>query len=148
MAWWWGGDPKRVDRDRDELEDIPYAALTSALYRDDQVCVPFLGAGASAKSVAAPSPPTTPIDTSLVAKVCDERGVPWSVVRAISDRASDGSLDPEIVGLSHPDGRANFSAAARYLVRHPGAVPRLIRLARGSKLATTRAADAAIRAIS
>ena len=88
------------------------------------------------------------METAAVAKVCDERGVPWSVVRAISDRASDGSLDPEIVGLSHPDGRANFSAAARYLVRHPGAVPRLVRLARGSKLATKRAADAAIRAIS
>ena len=70
------------------------------------------------------------METAAVAKVCDERGVPWSVVRAISDRAGDGSVDAEIVGLSHPDGRPNFSAVARYLVRHPGALPRLLRLAK------------------
>jgi adenosylhomocysteine nucleosidase len=88
------------------------------------------------------------METAAVAKVCDERGVPWSVVRAISDRAGDGSVDAEIVGLSHADGRPNFSAVTRYLVRHPGALPRLIRLARGSKLAAKRAAVAAIKAVS
>lgn len=88
------------------------------------------------------------METAAVAKVCDERGVPWSVVRAISDRATDGTVDAEIVGLIDPDGRANFSAVARYVVSHAGALPRLVRLARGSKLATERAADAAIRAVS
>jgi adenosylhomocysteine nucleosidase len=88
------------------------------------------------------------METVAVAEVCDERGVPWSVVRAISDRASDGSVDAEIVGLSRPDGRPNVSAVARYLAKHPGAVPRLVRLARASKLATERAADAAISAVS
>jgi adenosylhomocysteine nucleosidase len=88
------------------------------------------------------------METAAVAEVCEERGVPWSVVRAISDRASDGSVDAEVFGLSHQDGTVNIAAVARYLVRHPGAVPRLVRLARGSKLATERAADAAIRAVS
>ncbi|HEX7428023.1 MAG TPA: hypothetical protein VF328_14035 [Mycobacterium sp.] len=88
------------------------------------------------------------METAAVAEVCEERGVPWSVVRAISDRASDGSVDAEVFGLSHQDGTVNITAVARYLVRHPRAVPRLVRLARGSKLATERAADAAIRAVS
>ena len=88
------------------------------------------------------------METAAVAEVCQERGVPWSVVRAISDRASDGNVDEEVFGLSHQVGRVNIAAVARYLVRHPGAVPRLARLARGSKLATERAADAAIRAVS
>lgn len=88
------------------------------------------------------------METAAVAEVCQERGVPWSVVRAISDRASDGSVDAEVFGLSHQDGTVNIAAVARYLVRHPEAVPRLVRLARGSKLATERAADAAIRAVS
>ncbi len=88
------------------------------------------------------------METAAVAEVCEERGVPWSVVRAISDRASDGSVDAEVFGLSHQDGTVNIAAVARYLVRHPRAVPRLVRLARGSKLATERAADAAIRAVS
>jgi adenosylhomocysteine nucleosidase len=87
------------------------------------------------------------METAAVAEVCDKRGVPWSVVRAISDRAGDGSVDDEIVGLTYPDGRPKFSAVARYLARHPDAVPRLVRLARGSMLASERAADAAIRAV-
>jgi adenosylhomocysteine nucleosidase len=88
------------------------------------------------------------METAAVAKVCDERGVPWSVVRAISDRASDGTIDAEIFGLTHPDGRANIPAVGRYLLRHPDALPRLNRLAKGSKLAAKRAADAAVRAVS
>jgi adenosylhomocysteine nucleosidase len=87
------------------------------------------------------------METAAVAKVCEERGVPWSVVRAISDRAGDGSLDAEILGLSHPDGRPNFSAVARYLVRQPAALPRLIRLAKGARLATEQAAETAINAL-
>jgi adenosylhomocysteine nucleosidase len=87
------------------------------------------------------------METAAVAKVCDERGVAWSVVRAISDRAGDG-VDAEILGLSHPDGAVNLPAVARYLVRGPGTLPRLVRLARGSRLAAKRAADAAVRAVS
>ncbi|MFZ0902772.1 MAG: hypothetical protein WAN71_02595 [Mycobacterium sp.] len=86
------------------------------------------------------------METAAVAKVCDERGVPWSVVRAISDRAGDGTVDAEIAGLSNPDGSPNFSAVARYLVRHPGALPRLVRLGREANLAAVRAAEAAIEA--
>ena len=87
------------------------------------------------------------METAAIAKVCDEHDVPWSVVRAISDRAGDGGVDAEIVGLSHPDGRLNFSAVARYLVRHPDALPRLVRLGKGAKLAAARAAETAINAL-
>ena len=87
------------------------------------------------------------METAAIAKLCDERDVPWSVVRAISDRAGDGSVDAEVAGLSHPDGGPNFSAVARYLVRHPGALPRLVRLGKEANLAAVRAAEAAIEAI-
>ncbi len=69
------------------------------------------------------------------------------MVRAISDRVGDGSVDAAIVGLSRPDGRPNFLATARYLIRHADALPRLVRLGRGAKLASERAADAAIKAV-
>jgi adenosylhomocysteine nucleosidase len=88
------------------------------------------------------------METAAIAEVCEGRGVPWSVVRAISDRAGDGSVDAEVFGLSRQDGTTNVPAVARFLVRHPGAIPRLARLARGSKVATKRAAEAAIRAVS
>lgn len=87
------------------------------------------------------------METAAVAEVCEARGVPWSAVRAVSDRAGDGSVDVDIFGLSHPDGRPNLRALARYLLRHPAAMPRLIRLANGAKLATGRAAEAAISAL-
>jgi len=86
------------------------------------------------------------METAAIAKVCDQRGVAWSVVRAISDRAGDGSVDAEIAGLTHSDGTANRAAVARYLVRHRNALPRLARLAKGSNLAAEQAANAAITA--
>jgi adenosylhomocysteine nucleosidase len=88
------------------------------------------------------------METAAVAKVCGERDVPWSVVRGISDRAGDGTVDAEIFGLTRADGQPNLPAAGRYLVRHPGGLARLVRLGRGSRLAAERAADAAITAVS
>jgi nucleoside phosphorylase len=88
------------------------------------------------------------METAAIAKVCDQRGVAWSVVRAISDRAGDGSVDAEIAGLTHSDGTANRAAVARYLLRHRKALPRLARLAKGSTLAANQAANAAIMAVS
>lgn len=84
------------------------------------------------------------METAAVADVCEQRGVPWSVVRAISDRASDGSVDEEVLRLSRQDGTPDPRAVARYLVRHPASVPRLARLGRGAALAARNAADAAI----
>jgi adenosylhomocysteine nucleosidase len=115
--------------------------IHGTLCTTDQLLLdPALHAELRAKGVVA-----LDMETAAVAKVCDERGVPWSVVRAISDRAGDGSVDADILALTRPDGRANFSVVPRYLVKHPGAIPRLIRLARGATLAAQRAADAAIK---
>ncbi len=86
------------------------------------------------------------METSAIADVCEQRSLAWSVIRAISDRASDGSVDEEIFRLSNQDGTPNPRAIARFLVRHPASVPRLARLGRGAKLATEAAADAAIQA--
>jgi nucleoside phosphorylase len=88
------------------------------------------------------------METAAVAEVCEGRGIPWSVFRAISDRATDGTLDDEIFHLSHQDGTPDGPAVARYVLKHPGRIPRMARLARGAKLATETAADSAIRAVS
>ena len=43
--------------------------------------------------------------------------------------------------------KPNLPAVAHYLVTHPGALPRLVRLAKAANLAAERAAEAAINAV-
>jgi adenosylhomocysteine nucleosidase len=87
------------------------------------------------------------METAAVAQACEARGVPWTVFRAISDRATDGSVDDEVFRLSNQDGTPNPGAIARYFLRHPGRIPGMLRLARGASLASRNAADAAIAAV-
>lgn len=87
------------------------------------------------------------METAAIARACEERGVPWAVYRAISDRATDGSVDDEVFGMARQDGRPDPGAVARYLVRHPGRIPGLVRMGRDASLAARRAAEAAIAAV-
>jgi adenosylhomocysteine nucleosidase len=88
------------------------------------------------------------METAAIAEVCERHSIPWSVFRAISDRATDGSVDEEVFRLSHQDGTPNPKAIASYILRRPGRVPAMARMAKEAKLATERAADAAIAALS
>ncbi len=88
------------------------------------------------------------METAAIAAVCEERGIPWSVFRAVSDRTADGDVDDEVFHLSHQDGTPDGKAVAAYVLRHPGRIPALARMAKGSRLATERAASAAIAAVS
>lgn len=88
------------------------------------------------------------METAAIALACEERGIAWTVFRAISDRATDGSVTDEVFHLSRQDGTPDLRAVARYVLRHPGRIPTLVRMGRGAKLATERAADAALSALS
>jgi adenosylhomocysteine nucleosidase len=88
------------------------------------------------------------METAAIAEECQSRGIPWSVFRAISDRATDGSLNDEVFGLANQDGTANKQAVARYFLKHPTHVAKMAELGRGGKLAAQTAADAAITAFS
>jgi len=86
------------------------------------------------------------METAAVAEIAERRNIPWSVFRAISDRASDGTVTEETSHLANQDGTPNGGAVLRFFLRHPGRLPAMMRLAKGAKLATEHAADAAIRA--
>lgn len=88
------------------------------------------------------------METAAIAKCCEARDIPWSVVRAISDRASDGTVGDEVFQMSNQDGTPNVGRVVRYVVRHPHHLPRLAKMGQQVKLATERAADAAIAAVS
>jgi adenosylhomocysteine nucleosidase len=86
------------------------------------------------------------METAAVAAVCEERGCPWSVVRAISDRSSDGLADEAVFHLANADGTPNLPAVARFVARHPRRIPQLVRLGRDANVATNAAATAALAA--
>ncbi len=86
------------------------------------------------------------METAAIAALCEQRAIPWSVFRVISDRASDGSIDEEVFHLSNMDGSPNNEAIERFFAEHPERLEAMSRLAEGALLATEAAADAAIRA--
>jgi adenosylhomocysteine nucleosidase len=86
------------------------------------------------------------METAAIARECDSRGVRWSVLRAISDRAGDGSVGAGVLRLINADGSANAREIIRYVLGRPSRVIQLVRLARDARLGVTAAAEAAIRA--
>ena len=87
------------------------------------------------------------METAAIARSCEARAVPWTVVRAVSDRATDGSVDDEVFHLSRQDGTPDPRAVLRYVLRHPTRVPRLARMGKDVRRATRRAATAALAAL-
>jgi len=84
------------------------------------------------------------METAAIGEVCESRGIPWSVFRAISDRANDGSVDEEVFHLSNQDGTPNPAAIEAYVAAHPERIPLMAQMAENAKLATRTAAMAAI----
>ena len=87
------------------------------------------------------------METSAAAAVCERRGCPWTVFRAISDRAGDPGIDAEVFGLATPDGGPDFPAIARFVLTRPWRLPKLAKLGRDMQRATQVAADAAVAAL-
>lgn len=88
------------------------------------------------------------METAAIAEICQRRDIPWSVFRAISDRATEVSLDDEVFHLINRDGTFNIKKIGAFLVKHPGRLPALADMARDAKLAAEHAAAAAINAVS
>lgn len=86
------------------------------------------------------------METGAIGAVCDQREIPWSVFRAVSDRAGDPGVDQHVLGLSHADGTPDPAAIARFLLTRPQRIPHLIRLGRGLNAAVTTSTRAAMAA--
>lgn len=86
------------------------------------------------------------METAAVASVCQERDVPWSAFRVVSDRPQDGLLEHGVFELLETDGSINLGRTLRYLSGDPRRVKPLMRLARDSAGAARAAALAAVAA--
>lgn len=82
------------------------------------------------------------METAAIAAACEARGIPWDVVRAISDVA--GTLTQDAASLLRPDGRADVFKAAHLVLRDPRALVRLVRLGLDSARAVRVATDAVV----
>jgi adenosylhomocysteine nucleosidase len=75
------------------------------------------------------------METAAVAAVCERRGLPWGVLRVISDRPDDHLVDDAVFDLVRADGSTDGRAVTRLLARRPWEVRRLARIARDSRAA-------------
>jgi adenosylhomocysteine nucleosidase len=87
------------------------------------------------------------METAAIAHACEQRGVQWSVYRAISDRSTDGLIDAEVFAMSNLDNTPNAEAIAAYFEKHPEAVEKLQQMGADATLAAENAAAAAIAAV-
>lgn len=87
------------------------------------------------------------METASIGLVCEDRGVPWTAIRAISDRVDQHAEEYDVFGLAKPDGSPDVGAALRYVARNPRRIPYLMALGKGAARATTAAASVAASAI-
>lgn len=85
------------------------------------------------------------METAAVAEVCEERGLPWSVARAISDVAGDDVVGDTVEGgLATADGQPDLRAVLRYVGFRPWRVAGLARVAGQAQRAARVAAELAV----
>jgi adenosylhomocysteine nucleosidase len=80
------------------------------------------------------------MESAAIAKVCAERGIPFTAVRAVSD-TSDTALSPELVQLLS-GGEVSIRRAILALLRRPSLLKEFLRLSRDTKLAADQLATA------
>jgi nucleoside phosphorylase len=76
------------------------------------------------------------METSAVARVSGEHGLPWTAFRGISDHYADELMDGSTIGLMHEDGKPNLAAVAKYVAKRPANIATLTKLAKGTSAAT------------
>ena len=89
------------------------------------------------------------METAAIAAVCQRHGGAsgrWCGPSATGPATE--VLTREVFHLSNQDGTPNAKAVASYMVKHPGRIPAMARMAKAARLATVRAAHEAIAALS
>jgi adenosylhomocysteine nucleosidase len=84
------------------------------------------------------------METAEIARVCEERGIPWSVFRAISDQPADAAVTSAAFELSNLDNTPNHEAIEKFFAERPEMAEHMQRLMENSTLAAEAAAQAAI----
>jgi nucleoside phosphorylase len=102
---------------------------------------------AKLEEVAAQGVVALEMESSGVAAACEAAGIPWTTFRVVSDRPDDGLTDDAIMSLLRPDGSTDAVAAMRLMAMHPSRIPSMMRLARDSSMAASKAARTVLNAL-
>lgn len=114
-----------------------FLLTTDTLYTEPETIARFAADGIVAVDM----------ETAAIGMVCAARDIPWSVFRAVSDRAGDPRVDADLVGMANADGTPNPATIARLLLSHPGRIPGLVRLGRGMRAGVKRSTSALLAAL-
>jgi hypothetical protein len=87
------------------------------------------------------------MESSAAAVVAARHDIAWTAIRGISDLVAEGIVDEDTLAMTRPDGTTNVMAALRYMVRRPGRVAGLMRVANDTRRATAIAASAVAAAV-
>lgn len=87
------------------------------------------------------------METAAVGALCEQRGMPWSAFRGISDHIRDGLIDSAVGGLAKADGSADVGKLIRYLGPKPWRMRQLAKLGRDMNVAATAAANALVHSL-
>ncbi len=86
-------------------------------------------------------PTVVDLETAWYLEEVERRGVPWTVVRVVSD-AADEPLPAFLEGCRDEGGAIRRGRVAWHALRHPGTIPPLLRLARRVRQCTVVLAEA------
>lgn len=81
------------------------------------------------------------LESAHFASVAEDRGIPWAVLRAVSDEADEG-LPPFLDRCRDEGGAVDRSRVARHLLLHPRELPGVLRLRRRVRRCAEALADA------
>lgn len=81
------------------------------------------------------------MESVLILRAASEAGCPGLVLRGVSDGAGD-SLSPELAALMTAEGRVLKARAAETVLRHPGILPKALKLWRATRGALAAVAEA------
>jgi uridine phosphorylase len=123
------------------LGDLPLAGKIGTV--DELIVDPTRLASLTEKGVLA-----LEMEAAGVATACASAGIPWSVVRVISDRPDDRLTEAPVLDALRPDGTTDVWAALRLVATKPSRIPGFVQLGRDSSMAAGRAAAATLAALS
>ena len=95
-------------------------------------------AAREAGAAKAGSPAAVDMESAAWARACAEAGVPYLILRAISDTA-DEDLPGYLAGCMDAQGSIRRAGVASGALRHPGSIPALLRMRRARRRVRPRA---------